>query len=65
MHRYPIYHPAAYYGAGNGSIIVDELNCNGNEASIENCTSNPWLSHDCSHSEDVGVDCNRMYLFVQ
>ena len=57
-----MYHPSAYYGVGSGSIIIDELRCSGYETSIVNCASNTWLSHDCSHSEDVGVDCYSMHL---
>lgn len=51
-------HLSAYYGQGNGSILLDEVNCGGYERNFENCTSNPWYSNDCSHSEDAGVDCH-------
>lgn len=55
--RYPEVYTGAYYGTGNGRITVDELACSGYESSIETCRSNPWLSHDCIHNEDVGIDC--------
>ena len=49
-------YPNAYFGEGNGTIIIDELECTGSESSIENCDAS-WFSHDCSHREDVGINC--------
>ncbi|KAH3888122.1 hypothetical protein DPMN_012148, partial [Dreissena polymorpha] len=42
---------------GVGKIWLDEVICTGSESSIVNCTHNDWGGHDCSHSEDVGVEC--------
>jgi len=53
-------HLAAYnnrYGAGNGTIWLDDVRCNGTETSIVDCQHNDWGSHDCGHSEDVSVSC--------
>ena len=46
------------YGQGSGQIWLNELNCTGNELTIENCTHNGWGNIDfCRHTEDAGVVC--------
>lgn len=47
----------AYFGQGLNDIVLDELVCVGNEAALQDCPSE--ASHDCNHSEDAGVRCNR------
>ena len=47
-----------YYGQGSGVIWLDDVNCVGNESTIENCTHSGWGIHDCDHSEDAGVKCS-------
>ena len=49
--------PRSMYGAGNGSIFLDDVNCLGNESTIIDCEKNPWGINDCSHSEDASVQC--------
>ena len=45
----------AYFGAGAGPIVMDDVRCTGNENRIINC---PFTSnHNCLHSEDAGVSC--------
>ena len=50
------------YGAGNGTIWLDELQCNGRETSIAECSLRNWTSHNCRHSEDVSVLCPGVRL---
>ena len=46
----------AYFGAGDGNIWLDEVDCVGTEENIFDCPSSLDL-HDCSHFEDVGLRC--------
>ena len=45
----------AFFGAGTGSINVDDTQCVGNESTLASCQFNP--SHNCVHFEDAGVRC--------
>ena len=48
---------SSLFGEGNGQIWVDEVNCTGNESSLEDCPHDGWNNHDCEHSEDASVIC--------
>ena len=49
----------AYFGEGNGTIFLDDVQCSPNTASILQCPSNPIGTHNCTHSDDAGVRCER------
>ena len=40
-----------------GSIILDEVNCTGEESQLFECGHNGIRNHDCSHYQDAGVRC--------
>ena len=49
--------PADTFGPGAGlPIWMDELDCVGTESRLTDCPHNHWQT-DCSHSEDIGVNC--------
>ncbi|CAM1310968.1 SCRASP1 (predicted) [Pycnogonum litorale] len=45
------------YPPGTGPIWLDNVNCNGNEDYIHQCTLLPWGQNDCRHAEDVSIKC--------
>ena len=48
---------SAGFGQGTGTIVLDDVNCSGNESSLFEC-SHPVLGvNTCGHSEDAGVRC--------
>ncbi|KAM4650663.1 scavenger receptor cysteine-rich domain-containing protein DMBT1-like isoform 2-T2 [Discoglossus pictus] len=47
-----------FYGLGTGNIWLDDVECKGDEPSLENCDALPWGKHNCKHNEDAGVVCS-------
>ncbi|XP_052098351.1 deleted in malignant brain tumors 1 protein-like [Mytilus californianus] len=46
------------FGLGSGPIWLDNVNCKGTEAGIEECTHNGFNIQNCNHMEDAGVICS-------
>jgi len=42
----------------NIPILLDNVQCSGNERSIDECEHPGWGEHNCGHSEDAGVSCD-------
>ncbi|XP_071886472.1 scavenger receptor cysteine-rich type 1 protein M130-like [Anas platyrhynchos] len=57
----PLY---AHFGPGSGSIWMDDVQCNGNESALSDCTHNGWGQTDCDHSWDAGVTCSGFVRLV-
>ncbi|XP_063435793.1 uncharacterized protein LOC134716719 [Mytilus trossulus] len=53
-------HISSYHGQGNGSVLMDGLQCDGTESDIFDCPNLGWgvSASSCKdHSKDAGVSC--------
>jgi deleted-in-malignant-brain-tumors protein 1 len=60
MDTYSYYNDDYYYynnGQSNLPILLDEFSCNSESSSLNDCSHSPIGEHDCSHSEDVFIQC--------
>ncbi len=54
----------ARFGAGTGPIVLDNVQCTGNEARLFNCPNNGLGSHNCIHTEDASVQCSQTCTYI-
>jgi hypothetical protein len=48
----------SYFDGGTGHIMLDGVQCSGNEDKVWQCTHNGWFAHNCGHQEDASVICS-------
>ncbi|KAM8826053.1 scavenger receptor cysteine-rich type 1 protein M130-like isoform 1-T2 [Synchiropus picturatus] len=48
----------SFFGAGEGEVWLDDVECVGNETSLEHCPRPEFGHNNCGHSEDAGVICS-------
>ncbi|XP_052616085.1 deleted in malignant brain tumors 1 protein-like [Peromyscus californicus insignis] len=48
----------SYFDRGVGHIMLDDVQCMGDEAKVWQCTHHGWFSHNCGHHEDASVVCS-------
>ena len=49
----------AYFGRGTGGIYLDSLGCRGSELRLMDCSHSVIGVHNCYHSEDASLRCQR------
>ncbi len=54
---------AGQYGAGNATIILDDLSCSGEERNLLQCELGGPRLHTCDISEVAGVQCGGDALY--
>nr|XP_054760966.1 deleted in malignant brain tumors 1 protein-like [Lytechinus pictus] len=56
----------AEFGEGSGRILLDNVNCIGNERNLAECSHSGYGIHNCGHYEDAGVVCaHSLYLQIR
>ncbi|MBN3319508.1 DMBT1 protein, partial [Atractosteus spatula] len=54
----------AEFGMGIGLIMLDDVQCLGNETSLFNCRATQLGLHNCHHLQDASVVCSGSALFT-
>jgi hypothetical protein len=54
--------PSVSFPAGTGEILLDNVQCKGDEKNIKECKANDIGSHNCRHDEDIGIICEGKFI---
>ncbi|XP_038078847.1 deleted in malignant brain tumors 1 protein-like [Patiria miniata] len=49
----------AHFGPGSGPIVLDEVECVGDEEELTDCRAEKMYQHDCQHRQDAAVRCDN------
>ncbi|NXV72988.1 DMBT1 protein, partial [Atlantisia rogersi] len=52
----------ARFGQGSGSILLDDVQCRGDEDSLWECSHRGVTVHNCRHKEDASVVCTAFAI---
>ena len=52
----------AQYGEGTVPVLLDNVNCVGNESNLFKCAHNRFGIHDCEHLKGAAVECWGTYV---
>ena len=53
-----------FKGRGSGDILMDDVECKDHHNYLAECDHNGWGTHDCTHEEDVGINCGKCEQFA-
>ena len=54
----------AHYGEGTGPILLDNLQCLGNELDLFACPYNRNGNHNCKHDKDASAKCSGIMVNI-
>lgn len=57
FNRNPIILNSAHVGQGTGRILMENVECLGNETDIATCEFNGWGQTNCSNGDEASVQC--------
>ena len=53
-----------YFGQQTAPVVFDSLTCSGKENKLLECTFTAQETSNCSHNQEVGVQCPGMLSYV-
>ncbi|XP_051976523.1 deleted in malignant brain tumors 1 protein-like isoform X2 [Xyrauchen texanus] len=55
----------AYFGPGEGQTLMNNVQCTGEESTLEDCAFGGWGNSPCGHESDAGVICKEVGVKLQ